>query len=227
LFQLPDTLLLGRQWLSYAWLARLLSIELLQPTAYGGWTNVHALANMLNTESLFFDHFDDLKLEAWIKITALPCHANLLGWWIVHLSRCPGKLDHYRRLSLVIGWGLAVVAEGAETAEEWALLVELGCDYVQGYFVARPRGCDAGLSARSGYSIELAGGGPKSFSPDEPGSAQTTTRLSSPMYGIKNIHTHQPDMLRSCSRFVAVAKACSGQVNSDTTIGFFAAMFRS
>ncbi|MFS2017367.1 hypothetical protein ACEN88_12410, partial [Massilia sp. CT11-108] len=25
----------------------------------------------------------------------LPCHVKLLGWWIVHLSRCPGKLDHY------------------------------------------------------------------------------------------------------------------------------------
>jgi len=50
---------------------------------------------MLDAESLFFDHFDDLKLKAGIEIAALPCHANLLGWWIVHLSRCPGKLDHY------------------------------------------------------------------------------------------------------------------------------------
>lgn len=32
--------------------------------------------------------------------------------------------------------GLSVVAEGAETQEEWELLVELGCDYVQGHFVA-------------------------------------------------------------------------------------------
>jgi len=50
---------------------------------------------MLNTKTLFFDHFDDLQLEAGIETAALPCHANLLGWWIVHLSRCPGKLDHY------------------------------------------------------------------------------------------------------------------------------------
>ena len=34
--------------------------------------------------------------------------------------------------------GLSVVAEGAETASEWALLVSLRCDYVQGYFAARP-----------------------------------------------------------------------------------------
>ena len=34
--------------------------------------------------------------------------------------------------------GLSVVAEGAETAAEWDLLVVLGCDYVQGYYAARP-----------------------------------------------------------------------------------------
>jgi EAL domain-containing protein (putative c-di-GMP-specific phosphodiesterase class I) len=33
--------------------------------------------------------------------------------------------------------GLRVVAEGAETAQEWALLQSLGCDYIQGWFVAR------------------------------------------------------------------------------------------
>ena len=33
--------------------------------------------------------------------------------------------------------GLSVVAEGAETAQEWALLKRLGCDYVQGWFAAK------------------------------------------------------------------------------------------
>ncbi|HPW31232.1 MAG TPA: EAL domain-containing protein, partial [Rhodoferax sp.] len=33
--------------------------------------------------------------------------------------------------------GLSVVAEGAETAEECALLKTLGCDYLQGWFVAK------------------------------------------------------------------------------------------
>ena len=33
--------------------------------------------------------------------------------------------------------GLSVVAEGAETAQEWALLKGLGCDYVQGWFAAK------------------------------------------------------------------------------------------
>ena len=30
------------------------------------------------------------------------------------------------------------VAEGVETREDWNLLAELGCDVVQGYYVARP-----------------------------------------------------------------------------------------
>jgi diguanylate cyclase len=34
--------------------------------------------------------------------------------------------------------GLAVVAEGVETAELWTMLDGLGCDYAQGYFISRP-----------------------------------------------------------------------------------------
>jgi EAL domain-containing protein (putative c-di-GMP-specific phosphodiesterase class I) len=34
--------------------------------------------------------------------------------------------------------GMSVVAEGAETQEDWDLLFAIGCDEVQGYFVARP-----------------------------------------------------------------------------------------
>jgi EAL domain-containing protein (putative c-di-GMP-specific phosphodiesterase class I)/ActR/RegA family two-component response regulator len=33
---------------------------------------------------------------------------------------------------------MKVVAEGVETQQEWDLMVELGCDQVQGYFVSRP-----------------------------------------------------------------------------------------
>jgi len=39
--------------------------------------------------------------------------------------------------------GLSVVAEGAETQEDWDLLDALGVDVVQGYFVARPMPVDA------------------------------------------------------------------------------------
>lgn len=34
--------------------------------------------------------------------------------------------------------GMSVVAEGAETQEDWDLLVAIGCDEVQGYIAARP-----------------------------------------------------------------------------------------
>ena len=39
--------------------------------------------------------------------------------------------------------GLSVVAEGAETQEDWDLLSTLGVDVVQGYFVSRPMPVDA------------------------------------------------------------------------------------
>jgi EAL domain-containing protein (putative c-di-GMP-specific phosphodiesterase class I) len=31
-----------------------------------------------------------------------------------------------------------VVAEGVETREQFDLLLKLGCDYIQGYYCARP-----------------------------------------------------------------------------------------
>ncbi|MBW8311640.1 MAG: EAL domain-containing response regulator [Rhizobium sp.] len=42
------------------------------------------------------------------------------------------SLDLARKL------GLAVVAEGVETIDEWQLLAQLGCDYAQGYLISAP-----------------------------------------------------------------------------------------
>ena len=39
--------------------------------------------------------------------------------------------------------GLSVVAEGAETQEDWDMLSDLDCDVVQGYFVSRPMSVEA------------------------------------------------------------------------------------
>jgi EAL domain-containing protein (putative c-di-GMP-specific phosphodiesterase class I) len=33
---------------------------------------------------------------------------------------------------------ISAVAEGVESQEDWDLLVELRCDYAQGFFIARP-----------------------------------------------------------------------------------------
>ena len=54
--------------------------------------------------------------------------------------------------------GLAVVAEGAETAAEVHVLCELGCDYVQGYYFSRPLDAAAAtalLAARPASSSAL------------------------------------------------------------------------
>jgi len=38
--------------------------------------------------------------------------------------------------------GMSIVAEGAETREDWDVVEQLGCDFVQGYYVARPMPVD-------------------------------------------------------------------------------------
>lgn len=38
--------------------------------------------------------------------------------------------------------GMTIVAEGVETREDWARIEQLGCDQVQGYFIARPMAGD-------------------------------------------------------------------------------------
>jgi len=38
---------------------------------------------------------------------------------------------------------MSIVAEGVETQEDWDLVTELGCDQVQGYFIAKPMHIDA------------------------------------------------------------------------------------
>ena len=38
--------------------------------------------------------------------------------------------------------GMTTIAEGVETAEQEAVLRELGCDLMQGYFICRPLAAD-------------------------------------------------------------------------------------
>ena len=47
--------------------------------------------------------------------------------------------------------GLEVVAEGVETDQQYAILRRLGCDVVQGYFIARPMPADQLLIWSNGY----------------------------------------------------------------------------
>ena len=61
--------------------------------------------------------------------------------------------------------GLRVTAEGVETRTALERLIELGCDYAQGYYVGRPmaaESCRASVAARAG----TAGGGTRRFQPE-------------------------------------------------------------
>jgi diguanylate cyclase (GGDEF)-like protein len=46
-------------------------------------------------------------------------------------------------ISMAHGLGLAVVAEGVETQEQWDLLQKMGCDYAQGYLMSKPIAAEA------------------------------------------------------------------------------------
>ena len=49
-----------------------------------------------------------------------------------------GKVFFQAIVSMAHALGMSVVAEGVETAQQLAILQELGCNEVQGYFIARP-----------------------------------------------------------------------------------------
>lgn len=68
--------------------------------------------------------FDQLKIDRYFVSNA-------------HLD--PGKAKLLKGMvSLGKGLGLTIIAEGAELAEEIALIKEIGCDAVQGFYFSRP-----------------------------------------------------------------------------------------
>jgi EAL domain-containing protein (putative c-di-GMP-specific phosphodiesterase class I) len=58
-------------------------------------------------------------------------------------------------IALGRGLGMTIVAEGAETAEEVAILGEFRCDLVQGYIFARPLAAKDAL--KSAWTLEGKG----------------------------------------------------------------------
>ena len=50
--------------------------------------------------------------------------------------------------------GMSVVAEGAETQEDWDLLATVGCDEVQGYFVAMPMPAEEFIAWKTRWEAE-------------------------------------------------------------------------
>ncbi len=68
--------------------------------------------------------FSELKIDrAFVRGASTDPFARAILESNVQLAR---KLD------------MTVVAEGVETREDWDLVTEVGCDQVQGYYIARP-----------------------------------------------------------------------------------------
>ena len=55
--------------------------------------------------------------------------------------------------------GLQVVAEGVETGEQLERLRESGCDFVQGYYFAKPMPCECFEELLRKYRREPGSGG--------------------------------------------------------------------
>ncbi|MFT7091198.1 MAG: EAL domain-containing protein (putative c-di-GMP-specific phosphodiesterase class I)/ActR [Candidatus Azotimanducaceae bacterium] len=53
---------------------------------------------------------------------------------------------------------MTVVAEGAETKEDWDLVVAMGCDQLQGYVVAKPMSPENFIDWKTRWEIDLVGG---------------------------------------------------------------------
>jgi EAL domain-containing protein (putative c-di-GMP-specific phosphodiesterase class I) len=52
------------------------------------------------------------------------------------------------------GLGMTIVAEGAETPEEVAVLSRMGCEQVQGYVFAKPSNAEEALAFASRFDLE-------------------------------------------------------------------------
>ncbi len=57
-------------------------------------------------------------------------------------------------IALGQGLGMTIVAEGAETPEEIALLSGLGCEQVQGYVFAKPSNAKEALAFANRFDLE-------------------------------------------------------------------------
>jgi len=73
-------------------------------------------------------------------VSSLPIDILKIDGSFVHHLTTDVKAEAIVRFTLELGrsLGLTVVAEGVEDAAIYSRLVSLGCEYVQGYHVARP-----------------------------------------------------------------------------------------
>ena len=73
-------------------------------------------------------------------LTTLPIDVLKLDMKFIQHMHEDEKCCHMVRMILEMAQflGLPVVAEGAETKEQYQLLKEMGCNYIQGYYFSKP-----------------------------------------------------------------------------------------
>jgi EAL domain-containing protein (putative c-di-GMP-specific phosphodiesterase class I)/GGDEF domain-containing protein len=146
---LPQTLL---EWSGLAdWLGRQLDAHRIDPhevvleiTEHGLTADEHRLAAAVRPlRALGCDiAIDDLGagssgLKSWAEIR--PDYVKVDRYFVAGIERDPVRAEILRSL-VDIGrvTGCRIVAEGIENREQYALVLELGVDYLQGYYLGRP-----------------------------------------------------------------------------------------
>jgi EAL domain-containing protein (putative c-di-GMP-specific phosphodiesterase class I) len=77
-----------------------------------------------NLERLRYYPFSDLKVDRWL---------------VAKLDRSREAHDIVKTLaSLAVREKFSLTGEGIETEQQWEILEKLGCDFAQGFLIARP-----------------------------------------------------------------------------------------
>ena len=123
--------------------AQALKLEVTESTVMGDATTVQKTVHDLRELGVaismddFGTGFSSLSLLHQLPFDILKIDRSFI-------SRLPKEVQLVQTtLQLAEGFGMSVVAEGVETAEQLALMRELRCKYAQGYFFARPLPADS------------------------------------------------------------------------------------
>jgi len=124
-----------------------------------------------------------------------PDYIKIDRFFIAGISADPRKkLFVLKMLTLAHTLGIAVIAEGIESAEEFHVCKDIGCDYVQGYLIQEPRTALAELKPKYGIVMELNHNERRNLSPDH-------RIITDQMECITPIHIHQTDMTQVFEAF--------------------------
>ncbi|NJD25536.1 MAG: EAL domain-containing protein [Betaproteobacteria bacterium] len=121
--------------------ARLLEVEITETAAMESIEKAERLLGELSRMGLTIS-LDDFGTgySSLANLRSLPIDALKLDKAFVHdIAIDANDLAIARgTIALAHSLGLRVIAEGVESAAQWSLLTDLGCDEIQGYLIARP-----------------------------------------------------------------------------------------